>query len=118
VRFSQWIIKLKQIKMSEEKEKGFFEKIKTQIVTGVGVILAGVGTMFMDEVKSMVGIGDDEVTVEQSLPQKQENTQTQSVNVTGPAITINIPEQKKDTVVKKIYVKDKPKPKEKEDLDW
>ena len=45
--------------------------------------------------------------------------------VTEPAPTnviINIPEQKKDTVVKKVYVKPKPKKteteKRKEELDW
>lgn len=100
--------------MEEEKESGFFSQIKNQIITGVGVVLTGLGTMFMDEVKSIVGIQDEEST-EQVQPTQSQNT---SVNVSGPEIIINIPEQKKDTVVKKVYVEPKPKPKQKEDVDW
>lgn len=100
--------------MEEEKESGFFSQIKNQIITGVGVVLTGLGTMFMDEVKSIVGIQDEEPT-EQVQPTQSQNT---SVNVSGPEIIINIPEQKKDTVVKKVYVEPKPKPKQKEDVDW
>ena len=100
--------------MSEETKGGFFSNLKNQIVTGAGVILTGLGTMFMDEVKSFIGIGDDEEQTEQvQVEQKQE------VNVTGPTIVVNIPEQKKDTVVKKVYVKPAPKKVEKEQaIDW
>jgi len=99
--------------MSEEKQ-GFFGQLKNQIITGAGVILTGIGTMFMDEVKSFIGIGDDEEQTEQvQVEQKQE------VNVTGPTIVVNIPEQKKDTVVKKVYVKPPVKKVEKEEaIDW
>jgi hypothetical protein len=106
--------------MSKEKEGGFFSQLKNQIITGAGVILTGLGTMFMDEVKSFIGIEDeDEGVAKTEMIQEQK----QEVNVTGPAITINIPEQKKDTVVKKVYVKPKPKlteteKRKKEGLDW
>lgn len=100
--------------MAEEKEGGFFSQLKNQVMTGAGVILTGLGTMFMDEVKTFIGIQDEE-PVEQVQPTQSQNT---SVNVSGPEIIINIPEQKKDTVVKKVYVAPKPKPKEKEDVDW
>jgi|SRR6056300_188639 len=103
--------------MSEEKQ-GFFGQLKNQIMTGAGVILTGIGTMFMDEVKSFIGIGDDEEQTQTEQVQ-QNNQQSQSVNVTGPEIIINIPEQKKDTVVKKVYVKPPPKKVEKEEaIDW
>ena len=105
--------------MSEEAENkgGFFSNIKNQIATGAGVILTGIGTMFMDEVKSFVGIEDEPQVVEQPAQSNQQN-----VNVSGPEIVINIPEQKTET--KTIIVKDttarKPvKKKEKEqELDW
>ena len=42
--------------MSEEKEIGFFGQLKNQIITGAGVILTGLGTMFMDEVKSFMTV--------------------------------------------------------------
>ena len=106
--------------MSEEAENngGFFSNIKNQIATGAGVILTGIGTMFMDEVKSFIGIADEEPqAVEQSVQSNQQN-----VNVAGPEIIINIPEQKTET--KTIIVKDttarKPVKKKEmeEELDW
>lgn len=96
--------------MSEEKQ-GFFGQLKNQIIAGVGVILTGLGGLFMDEVKSFIGIEDSETAVEV--------VQEQNVNVEGPTINVIIPEQKKDTVVKKVYVKPPPKKVEKEEaIDW
>lgn len=105
--------------MSEEAENkgGFFSNIKNQIATGAGVILTGIGTMFMDEVKSFIGIDDEPQAIEQpAVEQKQE------VNVSGPEIIINIPEQKPaetKTIIKEVPAKPVEKPKEKEqELDW
>jgi|TARA_B100001094_G_scaffold312964_1_gene350220 hypothetical protein len=96
--------------MSEKKE-GFFSQLKNQIIAGVGVILTGLGGLFMDEVKSFIGIEDSEAAIEV--------VQEQNVNVEGPTINVIIPEQKKDTVVKKVYIKPKVKKKEKEEeIDW
>jgi len=97
--------------MGEEvKEKGFFDSIKSKVMTSIGVILTGIGTMFMSEVKTFIGIGDEPAPVEQIQ---------QDINVAGPTIVVNIPEQKRDTVVKKVYIKPVVKPKEKEELiDW
>lgn len=91
--------------MSEEvqEEKGFFAQIKTQIIGGIGVLLAGIGTMFMDEVKSIIGIEDE--PTEQVAP-----AQSQNVSVTGPEIIINIPEQKPQQVVREV-VREVPAPK-------
>jgi len=100
--------------MSEEKKDGFFQQLKNQIIAGVGVILTGLGAMFMDEVKTFIGIVDEEEQTEQvQVEQKQE------VNVTGPEIIINIPEQqpaKETVIVKEVPVKEK-KEKE-EEIDW
>jgi len=77
--------------MSEETtEKGFFGQLKTQIIGGVGILLTGLGTMFLDEVKNVLGIAEEEPT-EVTAPAQSNQ---QSVQVTGPAITINVPEQK------------------------
>jgi len=108
--------------MSEEAENngGFFSNIKNQIATGAGVILTGVGTMFMDEVKSFIGIADEEGEKTEQVEVKAE--QNQSVNVTGPEIIINIPEQKPaetKTIIKEVPAKPVEKPKEKEqEIDW
>lgn len=94
-----------------EKKQGFFSQLKNQIIAGIGVILTGLGGLFMDEVKSFIGIEDSEAAVEV--------VQEQNVNVEGPTINVIIPEQKKDTVVKKVYIKPKVKKKEKEqEIDW
>jgi hypothetical protein len=71
--------------MSEEQEVGFFGQLKNQIITGAGAILATVGTIFIDEIKSIVGIEEDET--EQIQGTQQNNQQQQNV-------VINIPEQK------------------------
>ena len=71
--------------MSEEQEVGFFGQLKNQIITGAGVILTTLGTIFIDEIKSIVGIEEDET--EQVQGTQQNNQQQQNV-------VINIPEQK------------------------
>lgn len=103
----------------QEKQPGFFGQLKNQIITGAGVILTGMGAMFMDEVKSIIGIQDEEPTEVQAPANNQE------INVKGPDITINIPEQKpqKETViVKEVPVEKKKKTetekRKEEGLDW
>ncbi len=84
--------------MSEEKEEGgIFQQLKTQIITGSGIILTGLGAMFMDEVKSFVGLNDEESTEIHAPAQQQQN-----VNVSGPEIVINVPEQNQPTVTREI----------------
>ena len=98
--------------MAEEK-KSLLNNIKAQITAGVAVVLTTLGTVFSEKVQEFFGVGGDDAGVEVV----QENNQ--SVNVEGPTIVVNIPEQKKDTVVKKVYVKPVEKPKEKEEkIDW
>jgi hypothetical protein len=110
--------------MSEEQEVGFFGQLKNQIITGAGAILATVGTIFIDEIKSIVGIEEDET--EQVQGTQQNNQQQQNV-------VINIPEQKaaetKTVVIKEqgaaapVEKKEPPKKTEtekrkEEGLDW
>ena len=98
--------------MAEEK-KSLLNNIKAQITAGVAVVLTTLGTVFSEKVEEFFGVEGDGAGVEVV----QENNQ--SVNVEGPTIVVNIPEQKKDTVVKKVYVKPVEKPKEKEEkIDW
>ena len=101
--------------MSEEKQ-GFFGQLKNQIITGAGVILTGLGTMFMDEVKSFIGISDEE---EGGTKTEVVQEQKQEVNVTGPEIIINIPEQKPaetKTIIKEVPAKKKVE--KEEAIDW
>lgn len=79
--------------MSEEKPS-FISQVKNQVLAGVGVVVTTLSTVFIDEIKSLVGIEDktEEVVAEPAKPQE---------------IIINMPEQKKDTVVKKVIVQPK-----------
>ena len=102
--------------MSEEKEGGFFSQIKNQIIAGVGVGLTTIGGLFLDEVKGILGIEEDEGVAKTEVVQEQK----QEVNVTGPEIIINIPEQK-PVVQEKVIVKEVPAKKKKEkeeEIDW
>ena len=95
------------------KMKDFFKDLKKQIIAGVGIAIATLSTVFIDVIKEKLGIAEEKVDqIEQIIEQPA-----------TPNIVINIPEQKKDTVVKKVYVKPKPKKteteKRKEDgFDW
>ena len=95
------------------KMKDFFKDLKKQIIAGVGIAIATLSTVFIDVIKEKLGIDDEKIDqIEQVIEQPS-----------TPNIVINIPEQKKDTVVKKVYVKPKPKKteteKRKEDgFDW
>jgi hypothetical protein len=109
--------------MSEEQEQGggFFSNLKNQIITGAGAILATIGTVFIDEIKSIIGIGEEETEQVQGVQNNNSQQQNQSV-------IINLPEQKAaetKTVIREVPAKStQPAPapvkkKEKEqEIDW
>jgi len=101
--------------MSDKKE-GFFAQIKNQLITGVGILITTLGGVFIDEVKSFVGIEVDEPQTEQvEVEHKQE------VNVQGPTIVVNIPEQqpvKEKVIIKEVKVPVKKKKEVEEEADW
>ena len=85
--------------MSEEKQEGgVLSNLKAQIATGAGVILTGIGTMFMDEVKSFIGIEEEESAIEVPAQSNQ-----QSVSVEGPTINLTIPQAAPtQTIIKEV----------------
>jgi hypothetical protein len=104
--------------MSEEQQGGFFSQLKNQVIAGAGVALTTLGGFFMDEVKGILGISEEE---EGGAKTEMVQEQKQEVNVTGPEIIINIPEQKTETktIIKEVPAKQPEKKKEKEELlDW
>jgi hypothetical protein len=102
--------------MSEEANGGFFGQLKNQILTGVGVAITAGSTLFLDVVKEKLGLVEEEPAQTEQVIQPAQPQE----------IIINMPEQKeqkKDTVVKKVYVKPKPKKTETEKrkdegFDW
>ena len=100
--------------MAEEKES-FFGKLKNQIIAAVGIILTTLGGIFIDEVKSFIGIEEEEnAQVEVVQENKQE------VNVEGPTIVVNIPEQKTETktIIKEVKVPVEKKKEKEQEIDW
>lgn len=101
--------------MSEEKV-GFFDEFKKQILAGVSLVITAGAGIVTTQFEALFGTEEEAAPVEQVI---QQPTQPQN-------ITINLSkqkEQKKDTVVKKVYVKPKPKKteteKRKDDgFDW
>ena len=98
----------------KKKEEGFFSQLKNQIIAGVGIILTTLGGIFIDEVKSFVGIEGEEEQAQIEVVQENK----QEVNVEGPNIVINIPEQKTETktIIKEVPVEEKKEKEEK--IDW
>lgn len=94
--------------------KKLLKNVKAQITAGIAIVLTTLGTVFTDKIEEFFGVEGDDASIEV--------VQEQNVNVEGPTINVIIPEQKKDTVVKKVYIKAKPKQteteKRKKKLDW
>ena len=96
--------------------KDFFKDLKNQIVAGIGVVMATLGTLFIDTVKEKLGLADEEPTQTEQVIQQPAQ----------PEIIINIPEQKPaetKTIIKEVPAKVKPKKTETEKrkdegLDW
>jgi len=87
--------------MSEEAQEGGWSGMKKTIIGIGGTAVTAVGVWVSTQVNTILGIEDEEAGTEQVAPAEQTNNQ--SVNVSGPAITINVPDQKPaatNTVIK------------------
>jgi hypothetical protein len=92
--------------MSEEKEeKTGFGKLKNQIIAGAGVALTTLGTMFIDEIKTIVGLGDEPQT--EQVQSVQNNNQSQNNNQ-NQSVIINVPQQQV-APQKTVIIKEAPK---------
>lgn len=104
----------------QDSMKELFNNVKAQITAGIGVLLTALGTLFIDTIKEKLGLAEEEQETEQVQGVSQE------VNVSGPEIIINIPEQqpvKEKVIVKEVPAKVKLKKTEtekrkEEGLDW
>jgi hypothetical protein len=87
--------------MSEEAQEGGWSGMKKTIIGIGGTAVTAVGVWVSTQVNTILGIEDEEAGTEQVAPVEQSNNQ--NVNVSGPAITINVPDQKPaatNTVIK------------------
>jgi hypothetical protein len=77
--------------MSEDQEGGM-SGLKKTILGVLGTAVTGVGIWATTQINTILGIEEEGgAATEQVAPVEQSNNQ--SVNVSGPAITINVPEQ-------------------------
>lgn len=77
--------------MKEEIQEGM-SNLKKGIIGFAGTAVAGLGTFLMTQFNNALGI-EEESDAPTEVVAPVENNNTQSVNVTGPEIIINIPEQ-------------------------
>ena len=78
--------------MKEEIQEGM-SNLKKGIIGFAGTAVAGLGTFLMTQFNNVLGI-EEESDAPTEMVAPVENNNSQSVNVTGPEIIINIPEQK------------------------
>jgi hypothetical protein len=77
--------------MSEDQEGGM-SGLKKTILGVLGTAVTGAGIWATTQINTILGIEEEGgAATEQVAPVEQSNNQ--SVNVSGPAITINVPEQ-------------------------
>ena len=103
--------------MKEEIKEGM-SNLKKGIIGLVGTLVAGVGTFVTTQFNSLLGIEEEsETPTEIVVP--VENTQQQNVNVTGPEIIINVPQQQAPAPTRTIIretVKEVPVEKKEEEV--
>jgi len=80
--------------MSEEAQEGGWSGMKKTIIGIGGTAVTAVGVWVSTQVNTILGI-EEETPTEQVAPAQQSNNQ--SVNVSGPAITVNVPAQQQAT---------------------
>lgn len=80
--------------MSEEAQEGGWSGMKKTIIGIGGTAVTAVGVWVSTQVNTILGI-EEETPTEQIAPAQQSNNQ--SVNVSGPAITVNVPAQQQAT---------------------
>jgi hypothetical protein len=86
--------------MKEEIQEGM-SNLKKGIIGFAGTAVAGLGTFLMTQFNSVLGI-EEESDAPTEIVAPVENNNTQSVNVAGPEIIINIPQQQAPAPTKTI----------------
>lgn len=88
--------------MKEEVKEGM-SSLKKGIIGVAGTMAAAIGTYVTTQFNTLLGIEEEsDAPTELVVPVENNNSQQQNVNVTGPEIIINIPEQKAPAPTKTI----------------
>jgi len=88
--------------MKEEIKEGM-SSLKKGIIATAGTMVAAVGTFVTTQFNSILGIEEEsDAPTEMVAPVENNNSQQQNVNVSGPEIIINIPQQQAPAPTKTI----------------
>jgi len=94
--------------MSEEQQGGFFQQIKNQIIAALGVALTTAGTVFLNEIKTALGLETPEA-IEVVAEQPKESTKD---------TLVILQKAQPKVIVKKVQPKKTETEKRKEEFDW
>ena len=88
--------------MKEEIQEGM-SSLKKGIIATAGTMVMGIGTYVTTQFNAILGIEEEsDAPTEMVVPVENNTSQQQSVNVTGPEIIINIPQQQTPPPTKTI----------------
>ena len=88
--------------MKEEIKEGM-SSLKKGIIATAGTMVMGIGTYVTTQFNAILGIEEEsDAPTEMVVPVENNTSQQQSVNVTGPEIIINIPQQQTPPPTKTI----------------
>ena len=88
--------------MKEEIKEGM-SSLKKGIIGLAGTMVAAVGTFVTTQFNTLLGIEEEsDAPTEMVAPVENNNSQQQNVNVSGPEIIINIPQQQTPPPTKTI----------------
>ena len=92
--------------------KNLLKNVKAQITAGIAIVLTTLGTVFTDKIEEFFGVEGDDASIEV--------VQEQNVNVEGPTIVVNIPEQqvKEKVIIKEVKVPVEKKKEKEQEIDW
>ena len=92
--------------MKEEIKEGM-SSLKKGIIATAGTMVAAVGTFLTTQFNSILGIEEEsDAPTEMVAPVENNNSQQQNVNVSGPEIIINIPQQQTTPAPTKTIIRE------------
>lgn len=92
--------------MKEEIKEGM-SSLKKGIIATAGTMVAAVGTFVTTQFNSILGIEEEsDAPTEMVAPVENNNSQQQNVNVSGPEIIINIPQQQATPAPTKTIIRE------------
>ena len=94
--------------MSEEQQGGFFNQIKNQIITTIGIIITAAGGLVVTNMESLFGVKEEPQQIETQVENNESKKDTLVV----------IQKEQPKVIIKKEEPKKSETEKRKEEFDW